>query len=225
MKVFPVVVGLCAAGVFATHYLAFAGVPMEATMGAAQRIFYYHVPSAWLCFLGFMICFVASLGYLYTRKTRWDAVALSAAEVGLVFGVIVLTTGPLWARAAWGVWWKWEPRLTSMALLILIFGAYWTLRTFGGQTDGVRRLGAVLAIFGTPNIFFVHYAVKKWRGDHPDGVTSSGGMEPSMRVALYSSLAVLLVVFIIMLRQRYVMHRDALTVRAIRRRLARLGGQ
>lgn len=224
MKVFPIFLVLGAIGLFAVHYLAFVYAPMEVTMRAIQRVFYFHVPSAWLCYLGFIICFGASVGYLYNRKAKLDAIALSAAEVGLLFGGVVLTSGPLWARGAWGVWWRWEPRLTSMALLVLIFAAYWVLQTWGGRTGGVRRFAAVLAVFGTPNIFFVHYAVKKWRGEHPDGVTSEGGMTPEMRVALYTTLAVLMVVFFVLLRLRYRMHRDELTARALRRRLARLGG-
>lgn len=222
MRAFPIFTAIGAVGLFAVHWLAFVYAPMEATMRAVQRIFYIHLPAAWLCYLGFIICFGASIGYLYNRKARLDAVALSAAEVGLVFGGVVLTTGPLWARAAWGVWWKWEPRLTTLALLILIFAAYWVLQTYGGRTSGVRRFAAVLAVFGTPNIFFVHYAVKKWQGDHPDGVVG-GGMTNDMRVALYTNLAILMVVFFVLLRLRYRMHRDALTARALRRRLARIG--
>ena len=191
-------------------------------MGAVQRIFYFHVPSAWLCFLGFILCFGASITYLVNRKSKADLFALASAEVGLVFGAIVLTTGPLWARAAWGVWWKWEPRLTSMALLVLIFAAYWVLRSFAGQGQSVRKFAAVLAVFGTPNIFFVHYAVKKWRGDHPDDVISRS--DPDMRRALYSCLAILLVLFILLLVSRYRAHKERAQIGVLRRRVSRLGG-
>ncbi len=223
MKLFPVMAVVGAAAVAAAHYLTFIVAPMERTMGAAQRIFYFHVPSAWLCYLGFILGFVGSIVYLYNRKAKADAFALAAVEVGLCFGLIVLLTGPLWARAAWGVWWKWEPRLTSMALLFLIFAAYWVLRSFGGRGEGVRRFAAVLAVFGAPNILFVHVAVKKWRGDHPDMVVSNG-LTSDMRLALYPSLLALLIVFFLLLHLRYRAHRDALTVQAIRRRLARLRG-
>ena len=224
MKVFPVLLAVAAAGVAAAHWMAFDYVPMEKTMGAVQRIFYFHVPSAWLCYLGFICCFGGSIAYLYNRKARADAFALASAEVGLTFGLVVLTTGPLWARAAWGTWWKWEPRLTTMALLVLIFAAYWVLRTFGGRGDGVRRFAAVLAVFGTPNIIFVHIAVKRWRGDHP-GAVVEGGLEPEMRVALFGTLAVLILVFSLLLRLRYRAHVDALTLGVLRRRIARLGGR
>jgi heme exporter protein C len=223
MKLFPLFTAIAAVGVVIGHYLTFVYAPMEVSMGAVQRIFYFHVPAAWLTYLGFLLCFGGSIAYLYNRKAKADAFALASAEVGLVFGMVVLFTGPLWARAAWGVWWKWEPRLTSMMLLFLIFAAYWVLRVFGGRGEGVRRFASVLAVFGAPNIIFVHIAVKKWRGDHPGGVVE-GGLTSNMRVALYGSLIGLLITFILLLRVRYRMHRDALTVRALKRRLARLGG-
>lgn len=222
MRATPVLIGLAAVGMAVGHWLAFAYVPMERTMGSVQRIFYYHVPSAWLCYLGFIFCFFGSLVYLFNRKARADAFALASAEVGLLFGGVVLTTGPLWARAAWGTWWKWEPRLTSMALLVLIFCAYWVLRTFGGRGEGVRRFASMLAIFGTPNIIFVHIAVARWRGDHPDAVVS-GGLTSEMRIALYSVLAVMLLVFGLLLRLRYRTQVQLLTLGAQKRRLARLG--
>ena len=218
MKQFQIFSVLGLAGLFVAHYLVFIYAPMEVEMRAAQRIFYFHVPSAWLCFLGFIVCFGASIGYLVNRKAKYDLFAYAAAEVGLLFGAIVLTTGPLWARATWGVWWRWEPRLTSMALLVLIFAGYWVLRTFGRRSDGVRKFAAVLAVFGTPNIFFVHYAVKKWKGDHPDNVQ----LDPEMRVVLYSCLGILMIVFWLLLVNRYRAHRDLAVVGALKRRLSRL---
>ncbi|MCA9538970.1 MAG: cytochrome c biogenesis protein CcsA [Myxococcales bacterium] len=224
MKLFPVFTALGALGVLIAHYLVWVYVPMEVTMGAVQRIFYFHVPSAWLCFLGFLMCFIASIGYLLNRKARWDAFALSSAEVGLIFGLIVVITGPLWARPTWGTWWNWEPRLTSMALLVLIFAAYWVLHSFGGPGEGVRRFASVLAVFGTPNIYFVRYAVEKWGGVHPNTQVPQRS-DPDIKMTMYICLGILLIVFFLMLQLRYRMHRDALTVRAIRRRLGRLGGQ
>ncbi len=226
----PVFAGLAFVGILVAHWLAFVYAPVKAPElidqagGVAHRIMYFHVPSAWLCYLGFIVCFVGSVRYLWGRQTRADILAVAGAEVGLLFGTIVLTTGPLWARAAWGTWWRWEPRLTSMLLLYLVFAAYYVLRAYGGQTEGVRKFGAVLAVFGTPNIFFVHYAVKKWRGDHPDGVATGGGLGAEQRIALYGTLLVFIVVFVLLVRLRYRVHEDALTARALRRRLARLGG-
>lgn len=223
MKIYPIVTAAAAVAVVYAHYLVFVQVPMEATMGPVQRIFYFHVPSAMLSYLGFLFCFVASLGYLINRKARWDAFARSSAEVGLLFGLIVLVTGPLWARPVWGTWWNWEPRLTSMSLLVLIFAAYWVLRSYGGEGEGVRRFAAVLAVFGTPNIYFVRKAVERWGGVHPNSGVATRS-DPEIKMGMYTCLLILLVVFALLMAARYRMHTDALTVRAIRRRLARLGG-
>lgn len=210
---------LACIGMFVAHYLAFIYAPMEVTMRAAQRIFYFHLPSAWLCYIGFILCAGGSLLYLLKQKSHYDAFALAAAEVGLMFGVIVLTTGPLWARAAWGVWWKWEPRLTTMAILFLIFACYWVIRNFGGGSSGERRFSAVLAVLGAPNIFFVHIAVTRWRGDHPNNVQ----LDSEMRIALYSCLLIFIIVFALLMRLRFKVHMQARVVSALSRKLSRLG--
>lgn len=222
MKPFPIFVAIAAVALVVAHYLIFVVVPMEVRMGPVQRIFYFHVPSAMMCYLGFVLCFFGSLGYLFKRKTKMDLFALAGAEVGLLFGFVVLVSGPIWARIEWGTWWKWEPRLTSMLLLVLIFAAYWVLRTYGGRGEGVRRFAAVLAIFGTPNILFVRSAVKKWRGDHPDNVVDT--LDPDMKGTFYACMLILLLLFSLLMILRYRMHRDARTAQAIRRRLGRLGG-
>lgn len=210
---------LSAVGIFVAHYLVFIYAPMERTMQSVQRIFYFHLPSAWLCYVGFIMCAWYSFRYLQTQKSRYDALALASAEVGLTFGVIVLTTGPLWARAAWGVWWKWEPRLTTMAVLFLIFTCYWIIRSFGGSGSDIRRFGAILAIFGAPCIFLVHIAVKKWRGDHPQ----IEGLDPQMRVVLYSCLLVFIIIYSLMLRLRYRVHLNERRASALSLRLSRIG--
>lgn len=217
---FPFWLVLASVGIFVAHYLVFIYAPMEATMRSVQRIFYFHLPSAWLCYLGFIFCAVSSLLYLTKQKSKYDAFAVASAEVGLTFGVIVLTTGPLWARAAWGVWWKWEPRLTTMAILFLIFASYWVIRTFGGSDHGVRRFGAVLAVLGAPAIFFVHVAVTRWRGDHPNNIQ----LEPEMRIVLYSCLFIFIIIFSLLVRLRFRVHMEERTASALSRRLSRLGG-
>lgn len=223
MKVFPALAALAAAGVLAALYMVFEYAPLEADMGVVQKIFYFHLPSAWLCYLGFLLGAGASAGYLWGKGPKWDLFALSAVEVGLLFGAIVLVTGPLWARPVWGVWWKWEPRLTTMLLLIIFYAAYWVLRVYGGESEGVRRFAAALGVFGAPNIYFVNQAVKMWRGVHPD-VIRGGGLAPSMWAAVWVSLAALLLVFGLLLTLRYRARRDERAARLLRRRLARIGG-
>lgn len=220
MKPIPIGwIALAAVGIFIAHYLVFIYAPMEQSMRSVQRIFYFHLPSAWLCYVGFIMCAWHSLRYLQTQKSRYDALALASAEVGLTFGVIVLTTGPLWARAAWGVWWKWEPRLTTMAVLFMIFACYWVIRSFGGSGSDVRRFSSILAIFGAPCIFLVHVAVTKWRGDHPNNIK----LEPEMRIVLYSCLLIFIIIYTLILRLRYRVHLNERRASALSLRLSRLG--
>jgi heme exporter protein C len=142
-----------------------AGAPEEATMGLVQKIFYFHVPSAMTMFLSAFVCGIASVVFLFKGRPGADRLAVAAAELTSVFGIIVLVTGPLWARKAWGVGWVWDERITSTLVLWLIFNAYLLLRKYGGA--GSERLAAGLAIFGMANVPFVYWSVNVWRTLHP----------------------------------------------------------
>ena len=150
-------------------YLGMEAAPTEQTMGEVQRIFYYHVPSAVTAFTLFLINFVVSIIYLARRSPRVDALAVSTAEVGVVFCTVVLVTGPLWARPVWGIWWTWDARLTSTLLLWLIYVSYLILRRYStsGQTPVIA---AVLAIFGFLDVPFVYMANRLFRTQHPQPV-------------------------------------------------------
>jgi heme exporter protein C len=139
--------------------------PVEATMGLVQKIFYYHVPSAMVMFVAALICGVASALYLFKSDPATDRLAASAAELTVAFGLIVLVTGPLWARKAWGVWWQWDARLTSTLLMWMIFVAYLLVRRYGGP--GAEKLSAAMALFGMANVPFVYISVNIWRTLHP----------------------------------------------------------
>ncbi len=156
---------LLAMAMFAAAPLLVAGAPTEASMGLIQRIFYYHVPSAAAMFLATFVCGIASILFLFRRNLAADRVAVSAAELSAVFGAIVLVTGPLWARKAWGVWWQWDVKLTLVLLLWMIFLAYLLVRRFGGP--GSEKLSAAMAIFGMANVPFVYVSVNIWRTIHP----------------------------------------------------------
>jgi heme exporter protein C len=153
------------AGMFMAAPFLIAGAPEEATMGLVQKIFYFHVPSAMTMFLSAFVCGIASVVFLFKGRAGADRVAVAAAELTSVFGIIVLVTGPLWARKAWGVWWVWDERITSTLVLWLIFNAYLLLRKYGGA--GSERLAAGLAIFGMANVPFVYWSVNVWRTLHP----------------------------------------------------------
>jgi heme exporter protein C len=189
-----VVVALLAFGLYQGLVVA----PTEQTMGDVQRIFYYHVPSAWTCFILFFINFVASIWYLFTRTSKADAMAVTTAEVGVVFWSVVIITGPLWARPVWGIWWTWDARLTSTLVLGLIYVSYLILRRFstGGQTP---TLAAALAVFGFADVPFVYLSIWYFRTQHPQPVIGGGGsLHPAMWHALlynwlaFSALAALL---------------------------------
>ena len=160
--------------------------PREATMGDIQRIFYYHVPSAWTSFLCFLANFIVSIAYLARRSLKADAFAVSTAEVGVVFCTVVLVTGPLWARPVWGIWWTWDARLTTTLVLWLIYVSYLILRRYStGQAT--PTLAAALAIFGFLDVPIVYMSIRWWRTQHPQPVIAGGqgsGLDPRMWAAV-----------------------------------------
>jgi heme exporter protein C len=189
-RVFPLF-GVLTAGLLSfALYEALVVAPTEQTMGDVQRIFYYHVPSAWTAFLLFFINFGASLVYLIKRNTKADILALVTAEVGVVFCSVVLVTGPIWARPVWGIWWTWDMRLTLTLVLWLIYVSYLVLRRFssGSQTP---VMAAVLAIFGALDVPLVYFSIWYFRTQHPSPVIGRGGeLDPRMwRVLLINWLA------------------------------------
>jgi len=169
--------------------LIFLRVPTEKTMGIVQKIFYFHVPSAYSMYIGATACFVGSVMYLLRPSDTWDAVARAGGEVAVVFGAIVLTTGPLWAAKAWGYYWTWDPRLTTSLLSVLIYVAYLVLRAFTGDGEGERKFAAALGIIGAANLPIIHFSVQKWSGQHPTVITGKGGglQHPDMKQALMLS--------------------------------------
>jgi heme exporter protein C len=193
----PVV--LAAMVMFALAPVLIAWAPRETTMGIVQKIFYYHVPSAMMLFLSAFVCGIASAVFLFGRRPGADRVAVAAAELVVVFGVIVLVTGPLWARKAWGVWWQWEARLTSTLVLWMIFLAYLLLRRYGGP--GSDRLSAGLALFGMANVPFVYWSVNVWRTLHPK-TSVVPTLDPAMRGAFWWSVVAFLLLYLALLAAR-----------------------
>ena len=163
-KSFALVLVLVAA-MFAYAPIAIANAPFESTMGLVQKIFYFHVPSWFAMFTGAFMCGIASAIYLFKGSRRADHYAVAGAELAVVFGLIGLITGPLWARKAWGVWWEWDVKLTLALIVWLTFVAYLLLRRYGGP--GSDKLGAGVGLFGMANIPFVYYSVNWWRTLHP----------------------------------------------------------
>jgi heme exporter protein C len=139
--------------------------PYESSMGLVQKIFYFHVPSWIAMFSAATVCGISSAVFLFKGRKRADRIAVSAAELTLIFGLIGLITGPLWARKAWGVWWQWDAKLTSALVMWLVFASYLLLRKYGGA--GSEKLSAVVGLFGMANWPFVYWSVNIWRTVHP----------------------------------------------------------
>jgi heme exporter protein C len=180
--------------VIPTLYAIFVHAPVEQQMGVVQKIFYFHVPCANAMYLGFIVAAVCSALYLAKRDDRWDAFAVAGAEVGLAFCAAVLISGPLWARKSWGVWWTWDPRLTTTMLAALVFLAYVVLRSFGGG-EVEKRFASGLAIIGLLDIPLIKYSVQRWRGTHPTVISGQGGgIHADMVPALVLSFLLMLLI-------------------------------
>ena len=184
---------------FAISPLLIAMARYESTMGLVQKIFYVHLPSAWVFLLSAIICGVASVRYLFRGDPRHDRLAWSAAELVVVFGAITLVTGPLWARKAWGVWWQWDVRLTSSLMGWMVAVAYLLLRKYGGA--GSDKLAAGLALFGMANVPFIYISVNYWRTIHPT-TNVVPTLPTDFGIALWFSTATFILMYVLLLRMR-----------------------
>jgi heme exporter protein C len=186
-------------------YLVFLYAPEVTYLGGtfAQRIFYFHVPVDWVAFLSFFIVFIASIMYLSKRDEKWDRLAHSAAEIGLVFNTLMLVTGSIWARPAWGVWWVWEPRLTTALVLWFIYAAYLLVRSYAAEESRGARFAAVVGIVGFIDVPIVALATTLWRTQHPSAIVfESGGLAPSQVLTLMVCLAAFTALYVTLLRLR-----------------------
>ena len=182
------------AALFAVAPLVIDAAPYESTMGLIQRIFYFHVPSAMVMFASAFVCGIASALYLWRRSPKADRVAIAGAELVVTFGIIVLVTGPLWARKAWGVWWDWgDVRLVTSLVLWLMFVAYMMLRRIAGPGSDV--LAAAVGVFGMANVPFVYWSVNVWRTLHPQ-TTVVRSLDPAMRPAFYLGLVAFICLYV-----------------------------
>jgi heme exporter protein C len=191
--------GLVCALMFAASPLVIAAAPYESTMGLVQKIFYYHMPSAWMFLLGAIVCGVASARYLVSSDARHDRLAWAAAELTVLFGLLTLVTGPLWARRAWGTWWVWDARITSSLVGWMIACAYVLLRRYGGP--GSEKLAAGVALFGMANVPFIYVSVNYWRTIHPK-TTVVPTLPVSMGLPLWFCVAAFALLFVLLLRMR-----------------------
>jgi heme exporter protein C len=191
--------------------MIFLYAPRELTMGEVQRIFYFHVASAWVGFFGFFVTFLAGIVYLLRQERSWDILGLSSVEVGLTFIIMTVVTGMLWARPVWGTYWTWEPRLTISAVQLLIYVAYGMLR---GSIEGAERQARFAAVYGIVAFVTVPlswFAIRWWRTIHPDVLTGGEGMAvtPRMIQTLLVSLVAFTTLYATLLRQRMRVERSS----------------
>jgi heme exporter protein C len=185
-----------------------------------QRIFYFHAASAWAGMTAFSICFVANLLYVWRRQPRWDSLGVSAAEVGLAFITVVLITGPIWAKPAWGIYWTWDARLTSTFVLWLLYMSYLLLRTLIEEPDRRALLSALFGIFAFLDVPIVFGAIRWWRTQHPAPVIMGGpgsGLEPTMRAVFFFSVLALHALMVFLIAERYGLEKLRMELDILRR--------
>jgi len=189
----------------AALYLVGFYAPVEREQGVVQKIFYFHVPSAWVAFLAFFVVFAFSFRYLVSRDKRWDNRAAAAAEVGVMFCTLVIVTGPIWAKPVWGIWWTWDARLTLTLVLWLIYVSYVLLRHYIADAEKRATLSAVLGIIGFIDVPLVYFAIRWWRTQHPQPVIGGGGdsgMDPRMAATFWVCVVAFTVLFVYLFQVR-----------------------
>ena len=191
-------------------YAVFIYAPIERTQGAPQKIFYFHVPLAWDAYLAFFATLLGSVAYLRTAKPRWDFLASSAAEIGVVFTTLVLISGSIWGKVIWGTWWTWDARLTSTLVMWFIYVAYLMLRSSLGRTVRAARYAAVLGIVGFIDVPIVHMSVTWWRTLHPQPTVANPAgptLPGSMLATFFLCLVTFTILFVWLLRERVAVER------------------
>lgn len=206
LTILDIVSGLC---LLAASGMVFFYAPIEAVMGPVQKVFYFHVASAWVGMLGFLVAAVAGGIFLRTNQTLWDDISYSAVEIGMVFSLIAIISGSIWARPIWNTWWTWDPRLTTVTIMELIYAAYLMLRS--GLDDPARRarFGAVYVIIGFISVPLTFLSARLFRTIHPvvvgsglAGTTGSFDMTPAMLHTFLFSLLTFSIIFADLLWRR-----------------------
>lgn len=184
--------------------LVFLNAPEEKIMGAVQKIFYFHVPIAAMTFLAVFVLLAGSVGYLWTRRAVWDHLSVAATEVGLLFCTLVLITGPIWAKPAWGVWWTWEAKLTTTLILWLLLAGSLLAREYATAPDQAARIGSILGVVAALDVPVVYKAVDWWRGQHPIvfGAGKTNPLAPGMGRALMVCMLTFLLLFTLLVAAR-----------------------
>lgn len=202
-------------------WLAPSAVGLTPNETAAQRIIYFHVPAAWLSMLAFGVTMVAGIGYLATSKRNWDSLAVSSAELGLVFTLAATASGSVWAKPAWNVWWTWDPRLTTYTIMFLLFVAYFMLRSAMEDPARRARFSSVYGIFAFLSVPITFMSIRWWRTIHPVLIDSNDGfgLSSGMMTAFFISLAAFTLLYVVLLIHRYQLEQTKEQVELLREQL------
>ena len=199
-----VLLALTFVGMMISIGMIFLYVPTDAIEGIPQRIFYFHVPVAWIGMLAFGVLAAASIGYLWKKDERWDWLARASAEVGTIFITLALISGSIWGRTTWGTWWTWDARLTTTLILWFIYIGYMMLRSYMGRTSASARSAAVLAIIGVIDVPIIYESVNWWRTLHPQAeVGTPGALPPSVVLTLMISVVTFTLLYSFLMVQIY----------------------
>jgi len=208
----------------AALFMVFVYVPTEAEQGIVQRIFYFHVPIAWVTFVAFGLVAISGVFYLWMGQEVWDELGYAAAETGMVFCTLMLITGSIWAKPIWGTWWTWDSRLTTTLILWLLYGGYLVLRALADDTPETARLAAVVGIVGALDVPIIVVSVRLWRTIHPAVLVTrqgSHGLEdPRMIATLLVAMAAFTAFFLWLLWLRFATLRARARISRLKLRLA-----
>jgi heme exporter protein C len=200
---------ICVALLLIATGMVFFYAPIEAVMGLVQKVFYFHVSSAWVGMLSFLVAAIAGIVYLRNGKRVWDTIGLAAVEIGMVFSFIAVVTGSIWARPIWNTWWTWDPRLTTTTIMLLIYAAYLMLRAGIEDPDRRARFGAVYAIIGFLSVPLTFFSARLFRTIHPvvigtnqPGAEGGFDMTPKMLQTFLFSLFTFTLIFFSLLWHR-----------------------
>ena len=194
-----------AALMLCTMYLIFIWVPTEQNLGISQRIFYFHVPLAWIGMISILLVGISSVVHLITGKDIWDAIAYSGAEIGVIFATLILVTGAVWAKPVWGVWWSWDPKLTTTLILWFIYVGYLMVRSFAPQGSKGRKYASVVALIGAVDSPLIYLASIWWRTAHPDlniGPLAESDLDSSMLLVFLITLVTFTVFYLYLILER-----------------------
>lgn len=190
-------------------YMALVFAPMEAVMGNVQRVFYFHVAVGWVGMMGFLLAVAAGIAHLVSGQTRWDVIGVAGVEVGLVFSLLNIVTGSIWARPVWNTWWTWDPRLVTATIMVLVYVAYLLLRQGLEDPERRARFGAIYAILGFISVPLSFLSIRIWRTIHPVVVGSNDptakgtfDMTGDMRITFFFSLITFTVIAVDLLWRR-----------------------